>query len=331
MRSTSLLSPFLLGLLATSCAHAPQDLPPEPWPLIAATRVEEPSPPPPVVDVPVPLPLPAQLKPIPQARTPSTARGTKAPPDVIALAQRGATQGPTADGYINAVQVYTFAPGALYQLYTRPETVSDLALQPGETLIATAAGDTVRWVVGDTTSGVGEGQQVHVLVKPIKEGLQTNLIITTDRHVYHLECHSTTGTYMAAVSWQYPADDLARLTRASLARKAQEQQTVAPLASDATQLNFGYRIDAPAHPRWTPTRVFDDGQKTFIQFPQALTTSEAPALFLTSREGTTQLVNYRVKGTWYIVDRLFDRAELRVGEKDPTVVRLTRQEVPHGR
>src|SRR5262249_11771558 len=162
-----------VGLLATSCAHAPQDPLPEPPPLIAATRVEEPSPPPPVVDVPVPLPLPAPRQPPPQARTPGTARSVKAPPDVIAQAQRGATQGPPPDGYINAVQVTPFTPGALYQLYPRPETVSDLALQPGETLIATAAGDTVRWVVGDTTSGVGEGQQVHVLVKPIKEGLQT--------------------------------------------------------------------------------------------------------------------------------------------------------------
>jgi len=85
------------------------------------------------------------------------------------------------------------------------------------------------------------------------------------------------------------------------------------------------------YPLCSNAPVFDDGQKTFIQFPDALTTSEAPALFITSREGTTQLVNYRVKGTYYIVDRLFDRAELRVGEKHPAVVRLTREEAPHGR
>jgi type IV secretion system protein TrbG len=326
MRPYHLVPPLLLFLSATGCTLEHQaTLPEQDPPLVAATRLEDPPPAPPGVDVPVSLPLPAQLPPLPPHASPAKAKGLKTPQNVIAQAHQGATQGPTTDGYINAVQVYTFAPGALYQLYTRPETVSDLTLQAGETLIATAAGDTARWVVGDTTSGAGEGQQVHVLVKPIKEGLQTNLLITTDRHVYHLECHSTSGTYMAAVSWQYPADDLARLTRASLARKAQEQQVVAPLLGDATTLNFGYHIDAPAHPRWTPTRVFDDGQKTFIQFPQALTTSEAPALFLTSREGATQLVNYRVKGTWYIVDRLFDRAELRVGEQDPTVVRLTRQ------
>lgn len=321
-----LVPPLLLFLTATGCSLGRSAPPPEPeLPLVAAIRQEDPAPAPAVVEVPVPVPMPGQLQPIPQARPPTRASGRQAPQNVIAQAHLGAMQGPTSDGYVNSMQVYTFAPGALYQLYTRPETVSDVALQPGETLIAVAAGDTARWVVGDTTSGVGEAQQVHVLVKPIKEGLRTNLIITTDRHVYHLECHSTTGTYMAAVSWHYPADDLARLTRASLARKAQEQQVVAPLMGDATALNFGYRIDSPDQPRWTPLRVFDDGQKTFIQFPHALTTSEAPALFLTSREGTTQLVNYRVRGTWYIVDRLFDRAELRVGEKDPSVVRLTRQ------
>src|SRR3546814_2706253 len=79
---------------------------------------------------------------------------------------------------------------------------------PGEELIALSAGDTVRWVVGDTTSGTGGEQQVHVLVKPVAPDLETNLVITTDRRAYHLEMESTKGTYMASVSWHYPHDEL---------------------------------------------------------------------------------------------------------------------------
>ncbi|MGE3538669.1 MAG: P-type conjugative transfer protein TrbG [Candidatus Tectimicrobiota bacterium] len=289
-----------------------------------ATQVEEP-PPPPVVEIPTLLPLPGQLKPLPvttAGRPPS--KRPRDPQASITQAQAAARQEPTPEGYLNSMQVYTFVPGALYQLYTAPEHVTDIALQPGETLVAKAAGDTVRWIVGDTTSGTGETQQVHVLVKPIQAGLQTNLVITTDRRTYHLECHSTDGTYLAAVSWRYPQDELQRLTRQAAAQQARQAPVIAP-ALDATTLRFAYKLESKDPPRWMPLQVFDDGQKTYIQLPPTLATTEAPALFLKSQEGTTQLVNYRVKANWYIVDRLFDEAELRVGEKHPAVVRIVRQ------
>ena len=76
--------------------------------------------------------------------------------------------------------------------------------------------------------------------------------------------------------------------------------------------------------RWRPLRVFDDGSKTFIQFPPGLKSSEAPALFVVSSHGN-QLVNYRVKGDYYIVDRLFDEARLIVGEQEPIVVEIRKK------
>jgi P-type conjugative transfer protein TrbG len=68
--------------------------------------------------------------------------------------------------------------------------VSDIALQPGETLVSVSAGDTVRWVVGDTSSGSGDDTRTHILVKPVASGLTTNLMIATDRRTYHLELTS---------------------------------------------------------------------------------------------------------------------------------------------
>ena len=53
---------------------------------------------------------------------------------------------------------------------------------------------------------------------------------------------------------------------------------------------------------------------------------QAPPLFITDGDDKLgKLVNYRVKGEFYIVDRLFDFAELRLGEKDQTVVRIVRE------
>jgi type IV secretion system protein VirB9 len=274
------------------------------------------------VQVPYPVPLPGQLKPLPSSTAAKPTRRS-APTQVISGAHHEARQEPTPEGYLNRMQRYTYLPGALYQVYTAPERVTDIVLEVGEALIAKVAGDTVRWIVGDTTSGTGTAQQVHVLIKPVKEGLTTNLVLTTDRRTYHLECHSEPQTYMAAVAWDYPHDDLARLPQRPAAPRAQAAQPVASPV-EATALHFAYTIESKRAPRWTPIRVFDDGHKTYIQFPTAFETSDAPALFLRSSEGATQLVNYRVKHNWYIVDRLFEQAELRVGEKRPQVVRITR-------
>src|SRR3546814_10777168 len=91
---------------------------------------------------------------------------------------------------------------------------SDL-LQPSENLVSVAAGDTVRWVIGDTTSGTGADKRTHILVKPFTSGLATNLVVTTDRRSYHLQLTATARTAMAALSWTYPADQLIALRRAA--------------------------------------------------------------------------------------------------------------------
>jgi type IV secretion system protein VirB9 len=225
---------------------------------------------------------------------------------------------PTRDGYVNAMQVYPFAPGALYKLYAAPQKVSDIALQPGETLIAISAGDTVRWVVGDTTSGAGAEKQVHILAKPFASGLKTNLVIATDRRSYHLELESTEHTYMAALSWTYPADEL-------IALKGQNDEAKATMPIDMgislDNLNFDYTITGDC-PSWRPLRAFDDGRHVYIEFPATLDRGEAPPLFVVGEGGSTDLVNYRVRDNYYIVDQLVSVAELRLGKDKQQVVRI---------
>jgi P-type conjugative transfer protein TrbG len=239
----------------------------------------------------------------------------------VARANLAATVAPAGPAFLNANQVYAFADGAIYQVFTAPERVTDIELQPGEALGAVAAGDTARWVIGDTASGSGETKRTHVLVKPFGPDLRTNVIITTDRRTYHLSLISTRGTAMSALSWTYPADALIAF-KAAEADGARAEPIAAGFSID--QLYFGYAISG-ANPTWRPLRAFDDGRQTFIEFPAALGTAEAPPLFLLGPNGAAQLVNYRLRGRYYVVDRLFDAAELRIGGKDKSVVRITRQ------
>jgi type IV secretion system protein TrbG len=125
---------------------------------------------------------------------------------------------------------------------------------------------------------------------------------------------------MAALSWNYPQDELMAIERAAADAEAQHPVT-GGLALD--NLNFDYRISGD-DPSWRPLRAFDDGRQTFIAFPASISVGEAPPLFVTGANGEAQLVNYRMRGDYYVVDRLFDAAELRLGEKHQDIVRITR-------
>lgn len=314
---------FPLSALA-GCASA--RVPVAPPVFQAAVRQTEPSPA--VAATPsAPVPLqPGMIVTLPLPAAAPAASGR--PLDRVANANKAAVQEPRTDGFINAIQVYPYLEGALFRLYTAPDRVTDIALQGGEQLIAISAGDTARWVIGNTHSGTGADQTVHILVKPQAAGLKTNLVIATDRRTYHLQMESTPATAMAALSWRYPQDELLALQAA--ARKA---DVVAPVAEGVAldQLRFGYTISGPS-PAWRPVRVFDDGARVYIQFPDGLRTTDAPPLFIAGAGGKAELVNYRVsRNNYYIVDRLFDVAELRLGTKPQTVVRITRDGISGGR
>ena len=273
-----------------------------------------------VVAVPEPLPLPGQLMPLPaQGETPPAPE----PADErvrVSRANAEARVAPTREGYINAIQVWPFTDGALYQVYTSPGRVTMIALQPGEELVTVAAGDTVRWIVGDTSSGDGDELRVNVLVKPIRSGLKTNLVITTSRRTYLIELTSTERAWMASVSWDYPRDRML-----ALQRQAQAAQTAAPLDTGLTleNIRFRYAISGSNAP-WKPLRAFDDGEKVYIQFPAGIAQGELPPLFVIGAQGDGQLVNYRFRAPYYIVDRLFGAAELRLGGDRGAVVRIER-------
>jgi type IV secretion system protein VirB9 len=242
----------------------------------------------------------------------------------LAAAAPAPAAGPAATASSSEVQPWW--DGALYHLATAPGRVSDIVLQPGESLIAVAAGDTARWVIGDTVSGSGPSRRTHVLVKPAALGLRTNLVITTDRRVYHLELESGARA-TTRIAWSYPRDQLLALQRAEAARAAAEP-VAAPVAVE--RLNFNYAITGDAPP-WRPVRAFDDGRQVFIEFPASIGSMEAPPLFVIDASGQAELVNYRMRGRYYVVDRLFAAAELRLGQKHQQVVRISTSQGPHRR
>ena len=250
----------------------------------------------------------------------------------VAAATQAARIEPRPYGWQGAAQLFNFAPGGLYQVYAAVGQVTDIMLQEGETLSdtgAVAAGDTVRWVIGEASSGTGPTRRTHILVKPTDPGLKTNLVINTDRRTYHVELRSTSATYMASVGWSYPQDELIAVkARVEAARQIAAAQVQAGI--DPAKLDFAYRLSGDTPP-WRPVQVFDDGAKTYVLFPASIAQSELPPLFLLDEKSQAALVNYRVSGRYIIVDRLFTVAELRLGTAKQQIVRIERIRAPERR
>jgi type IV secretion system protein TrbG len=314
--STVLIVPLAVAFIG--CA------PRQPPNYVRAAPVEEKPRVPAVIQVPKPLPLPGQLQRVP-APTQSRRGDKKQSSDVIDDANRAATASPDREGYFNAIMTYDFADGALFQVYAAPLRLTTIQLQPGEKLVGKpAAGDTIRWVMGVGRSGTDRAEQQLLYIKPTRAGLQTTMVITTDRRTYYLDLRSFDETYMASVRWRYAQDEIAQVEGAAARQDALAAATTATNIN-LEAINFSYRITVEkGKPVWTPTQVFDDGRKTFIRFPAAMLVREAPALFVLSSANETQLVNYRVKNDYFVVDRLLDQAELRVGQKDQEIVRIAR-------
>ncbi len=287
---------------------------------VAAQPLPEPPKPIEVVEVPKPLPLPEQMKALPNE---SDAKVAPEPADEklrVSRANMEARIAPTREGYVNAIQVWPYADGALYQVYTSPGRVTVIALQQGEELVTVSAGDTVRWIVGDTASGAGASLRVNILVKPTRVGLKTNLVVTTNRRTYLLELSSTPQAWMASVSWDYPKDRML-----ALQKQVQQAQASAPVETGMTleQIRFRYVVSGDSPP-WKPLRAFDDGERVYIQFPGGIAQGELPPLFVIGPRGDGQLVKYRFRSPYYVVDRLFGAAELRLGGDQAQVVRIER-------
>jgi type IV secretion system protein VirB9 len=273
--------------------------------------LQEPVPPPPPVTPPKPTGVPADYQ--PRTDVPLTATAQEA----VKVSEKwmSGRNDPAAgrDGRV----LYSYGAG-LPTVVCAPLRVCIIELQSGEHLEGEPhIGDSVRWNLSPALYGKGDEATAIIVLKPQSAGLDTNLLITTDRRAYYLRLLSKPEDYVARVAFAYPAEEeSARKWTEHLARQKEQQNQASrmaelpPNAIDA--LNFAYEVrGGPETIR--PVRVFDDGKKTYIQMSPSLRNREAPALVIVGADGKQEMVNYRVKDDLYIVDRLFDRAALILG------------------
>lgn len=232
--------------------------------------------------------------------------------------------------------LYAYGAG-LPVVVCAPLRVCTIELQPREKITSEPQiGDSVRWNVSPATYGQGEDTTSVIVLKPQEPGLDTNLLITTDRRAYYLRLISKPQDYVARVAFSYPEDENNEKWRQHLlAQRAQALQEKSdarstPTVITADKLNFNYKIRG-GNEQIRPVRVFDDGAKTYIQMRPEIQNRETPALLVLGPDGKGEMTNYRVQQQTFIVDRLFDRARLVLGAgKKAEKVEITREQQPKG-
>ena len=196
--------------------------------------------------------------------------------------------------------------------------VCDVELQAGEQVNSIHLGDTARWTVEPAITGSGPAEIQHLIIKPMDVGLETSLIVTTNRRTYHFRLRSHRTRFMPRVAFTYTEDALVKWDALKTREGKEKQERTLPQTGEYLgDLNFAYSVDGSV--AWKPVRVYNDGQKTIIQMPAAMAQTEAPTLLVVRKDGglftedETVLVNYRIQGDRYIVDTIFDKALLIAG------------------
>jgi type IV secretion system protein VirB9 len=224
------------------------------------------------------------------------------------------------------------------RIICKPLRLTDIELEPGEQVRNVHISDSVRWSVSGASSGGDKNLVTHVILKPQLPDIAANLLVHTDRRTYSIELVSIAeGQFMPFVGFVYPetpkstkaADAeswqglLAQYKRADDIRSAQTKK-VEPNARTINPENvyadYTIKIIQGKNIPWKPDSVYDSNGKTYISMPDKMQVTEAPIMYI-KQNGREKLVNYRVEGDLYIIDRLFDIGILAVGKDRVAIYR----------
>jgi type IV secretion system protein VirB9 len=232
-----------------------------------------------------------------------------------------ATVNPAALGSDGRV-VFTYGSG-MPVVVCAPLRVCVIQLEHGEHVVSPPyIGDSVRWDVSMESSG-NEGQETPlIIVKPRDVSLDTSLFLATDRRTYYIRLMSKPGSYTPMVAFEYPEENEAKMR--TIVRQEQARK-LAEISAASKPESIFYSYEIKGHGSFKPIRVMDDGTKTYIQMSPENLHRELPTLVIQG-PGGKELVNFRVRDNYFIVDRLFDRAELLLGSgKHTQKVEIIRQ------
>lgn len=223
----------------------------------------------------------------------------------------------TTDGF----KQFAYGVGRQPIITASPLELTVISLEAGEKVTNVSSGDPLRWSYSLAYSGQDATRQAHIMIKPSQNDISTDIVITTDKRMYTIKLTTdNSGKYTRNVKFWYPEEmqDYWNKYNEEQVNKVTKDSTIAEVPDiSLNNINFKYRITHSgwSKPSWQPVLAFDDGKHTYLQFTQNVQSRDLPVLFI-QNDGKKELVNYRVKAQYFIVDKVFDTAVLVNGAGD---------------
>jgi type IV secretion system protein VirB9 len=211
-----------------------------------------------------------------------------------------ALQAPRPIATDSRIRTVRYSPNEVYQFIGHYGYQSAIEFEADEKIQTVSIGDSVAWLVNPSGN--------RLFLKPIEQNALTNMTVISDKRSYLFELHAEETKdirdkdMVFSYRFIYPQSDASALDYS-------QAESIPDFEKEPEKYNFSYSIRGSN--TIEPIRIFDDGEFTYFEFRDK--NAEIPAFFRVDSTGSEELINFRKRGNYIVVERVASRFTLRRG------------------
>ncbi|MDX1975981.1 MAG: TrbG/VirB9 family P-type conjugative transfer protein [Rickettsiales bacterium] len=209
----------------------------------------------------------------------------------------------------------------IYTIMTKYGFQTNLVFNPTEEINTISVGDRSLWQIIPTGN--------RLFIRPLQEGLSTNMTVLTSRRSYTFDLKSVGENSKADIVYvakfvypqkrpPMPADPYSTqlpvtpmVTNVPLAIGHSPAPTVAAPAYTTPSDGMNYRYTFSGPDQDAPVQVYDDGSSTYIRYRDI--TQPLPNPYIVDATGTEKPVSYYIKDDMMVIERVAKELLLKNG------------------
>ena len=211
-----------------------------------------------------------------------------------------ALQAPRAIATDSRIRTVRYSPNEVYQFIGHYNYQSSIELAEDEKIQTVSIGDSTAWLVNPSGN--------RLFLKPTEQNALTNMTVISDKRSYLFELHAEETkdirdkNMVFSMRFIYPQNDNDQMD-------FNQFEAFPDIEKNPQKYNFNYSVRGSN--TIEPVRIFDDGEFTYFEFRDK--NAEIPAFFRVTSTGGEELINFRKRGNYIVVERVTSRYTLRRG------------------
>ena len=199
------------------------------------------------------------------------------------------------------IHVIMYSPDEVFKFTGTYGYQSSIVFEPDEEIMTISLGDSVAWMINPSGN--------RIFLKPIEQDAETNMTVLTNKRSYLFELHAREAdsiqdkNIIFVMRFLYPEE--------AMVNNAMLDEVPDTQLEGRENFNFNYTIRGSEE--IAPIQIFDDGEFTYFEFRDK--NAEVPAFYKVDEDGTENIINYRTRDDYIVVERVASRFTLRQGKQ----------------